>query len=104
MCLHMHRLDSRPQQNKIFAIIICVAVFAIPVLIPKQPSVALDAFCWIISMVVSGAALVILAPRTARFYLFLTVFGWLVVGVGLAEFSAVFFVFCECLVPGCISA
>lgn len=89
----MHRLDSRPQQNKIFAIIICVAVFAIPVLMPKQPSVALDAFCWIISMVISGAALVILAPRTARFYLFLTVFGWLVVGVGLAEFSAVFLCF-----------
>lgn len=47
--------------------------------------------------------LLFLAPRTARFYLFLTVFGWLVVGVGLAEFSAVFLCFVSAWSYGCIN-
>lgn len=99
MCLHMRRLDSQAPQNKIFSLCICMAVLAIPVLMPTQPSVAIDAFYWIIAMVLAGTTLVILVPRSAHFYLFLTVLSWLIIGVGLVEFSAIllWFVSAWCL-------
>lgn len=79
---------SRAQDKKIVGISASLALLAIPFLALKQSSVAIDELSWAVAVALAGAALGILAPRLARLYLLLSVFAWLVLGVGVTQFGA----------------
>lgn len=85
----MFRWLDRFKEDRLFALSLCLAVLAIPLLLPTQPSVAVDALSWAFSVALAGTALGILVPRSAHVYLAAGVFSWLILAVGIAQSGAV---------------
>jgi hypothetical protein len=69
---------------------VCLAVLAIPPLLPGcLASVGVDALAWVAAVVLVGGIFGTCAPRAAHLYMLISVLVWLCFGVGFAEVGAV---------------